>query len=140
MSAISCASLRILNEFGTQGLSNTVWAFSTLPIFDFPLMESIASAAIAKIEVFQAQELANTSWAFSAFRLLHAPLLEAISAASMAKINSGMLDSTKKASLSAHDSCTPLHLSITAWSYAAIGCSDWPLLHAIAAAARHQIT
>lgn len=135
MSAISCASLRILPQFGTQGLSNIAWAFSVLAVLDLPFMNSIASPARAKITAFQAQELSNTAWAFSSLRLKDIPLLDAISAASLTKIRDGILCSRSEANPpDDHDSCTPLHLSITAWSFATLECSDWPLLNAIAAA------
>mmetsp|Transcript_60085 Transcript_60085/g.110493 ORF Transcript_60085/g.110493 Transcript_60085/m.110493 type:complete len:117 (-) Transcript_60085:12-362(-) len=115
----------MLREFGSQGLSNTAWAFASLLVLDSPLMAALAAAAMSISAAFHAQEIMNTAWAFSALRVHDAPLFEALSSASIAKIHGDMVNlgscSIRGSScLPDHDKLTPQSLSMTAWSFAVI--------------------
>jgi len=69
-----------------QNLSNTAWAFSTLPVLDHgPLLAAMAGWAACRVSTFDSQALGNTAWAFARLACWHPPLREAISAAAIAQ-------------------------------------------------------
>jgi len=53
MAAIAAASIRSLNQFHPQDLSNTVWAFSTMALVDKHLLAAIAPVAISRLAEFR---------------------------------------------------------------------------------------
>lgn len=67
-------------------MSNIVWAFAHLQLFDMPLLAALASQSIRSISHFSTQELSNTAWSFSSLQVTHAPLLTAIAASAIPPI------------------------------------------------------
>lgn len=78
MDTLSCMSQERVQQFGSQELSNTVWAYATLSIKDHPLFDAIAQAAIAVHHTFVPQHIANTVWSFAEIFVWHNPLMNVL--------------------------------------------------------------
>ena len=55
-----------MNEFKSQNLANTAWAFAAVNQADESLFTALARAATLRVKEFNVQNLANTAWAFAA--------------------------------------------------------------------------
>ena len=53
------------DDFNTQGLSNTVWAFAKAGHLDEALFKALAGAIQRRLSDFNSQDLANAAWAFA---------------------------------------------------------------------------
>ena len=84
--AIAEETLAKIQNFNTQGLTNTAWAFATLGIKDDKLFRAISTESLEKIQNFNTQELANTAWAFATLGIKDDTLFRDISAESLKKI------------------------------------------------------
>eukprot|EP00415_Alexandrium_ostenfeldii_P001932 UN1932 len=79
MASIASESRKMISEFNSQNLSNTVWAFATLGFPHVPLRDAIASASLPRLPEADAQDLANTAWAMAVFGVGDTPLMASIS-------------------------------------------------------------
>ena len=63
--ALAKMAERRLDQFNTQDLANTAWAFATVGQQDEHLFEALARMAEQRLDEFKPQDLANTAWAFT---------------------------------------------------------------------------
>mmetsp|Transcript_81659 Transcript_81659/g.189659 ORF Transcript_81659/g.189659 Transcript_81659/m.189659 type:complete len:284 (-) Transcript_81659:72-923(-) len=112
-----------------QNLSNTAWAFSTRRVCHGPLLQAIASAAISRIPASARRRCEGACEEVAAGR------------AQRADLENDLLANVPRCYPGAEE-CgdDPQHLSISAWAFAALELQHWPLLTAIAAAARPTIS
>jgi len=158
--ALAGASLRTLETFKTQNLSNMAWAFAKLGEADEELMTAIAEAALARISGLSPTDLATIAWAFAKLGLRDDELMEAISEAALAKMHEfsatslanlawayamlGILDVPLMQAISSQAlkklaDFEPHDIAYLAWAYAQHGVPDLPFLAALAAAARRHL-
>ena len=64
-----------IDEFNSQNLANTAWAFATTGRSDPQLFVVLARASEQRIGEFSAQNLANTAWALATAGELDAELM-----------------------------------------------------------------
>jgi len=115
--------MKIINEFNPQELMNTAWAFSTLGLYNHPLLQVISAAALAKISEFNPHDLSGLAWSFSVLGYRDLPLMDAIAAAAIKTLSE----------------FKPQDLSNIAWSFANLGVCIAPLMDAISEAAMSKI-
>jgi len=76
-----------LNEFNSQDLANTVWAFATAGVEAPQLFEGIAAETGSRLKEFNSQNLANMAWAFATAGVEAPELFEAIAAEAVSRLN-----------------------------------------------------
>ena len=59
---VAC-SLRALDGFNAQNLSNTIWAYARSEFYSPNLIAAIAARTASKLHEFNCQNLSNTAWA-----------------------------------------------------------------------------
>ena len=63
--ALAAAAEWLMNDFNSQGLANTAWAFAKVRHRGERLFSTLAAAAEQRMRDFNSQDLANTAWAFA---------------------------------------------------------------------------
>ena len=73
-------SIECINTFEPQGISNLVWAYSTLKVPNPRLFQSVGDtvADMPNLDNFYPQALSNTVWAFAAANVPHRALFEKV--------------------------------------------------------------
>ena len=63
--ALATAAERRMDDFNSQELANTAWAFTTADQGDASLFAALATAATQRMGDFNSQGLANAAWALT---------------------------------------------------------------------------
>ena len=103
--AMAREALQRLDQFNSQGLVNTAWAFATVGQQDKQLFKRLARMTERRLDEFNAQNLANMAWAFATVGQQDEQLFKAL-----AKMAEQRLDQ-----FNVQD------LANTAWAFATVG-------------------
>jgi hypothetical protein len=106
MGKIAVASIRRVEDFDPQNLSNTVWAYATMNVKHSALFMKIGNSIVKlkDLKSFEPQALSNTVWAFATANIEHPGLLM--------KVGSAIVDSKDLKSFN------PQNLANTVWAFA----------------------
>jgi len=74
---LSRAARPQLDEFTSQALGNTAWAFATAGVTSPDLFEALAAEALERLDDLNPQNLANAAWAFACAGSVSRPRLAA---------------------------------------------------------------
>ena len=158
--ALAAKSLSFLNQFSTQALANTAWAYATAQHPAPALFDAIAAEAAPRMHQFDPQALTNTAWAYATAQHASPDLLNAIAAEAAPRVREfkpqaltnmawayttaqlpvpELLDAIAEEAATRVRDFDPQHLAITAWAFAKAEHAAPKLLDAIAAEAAPRV-
>mmetsp|Transcript_144858 Transcript_144858/g.464277 ORF Transcript_144858/g.464277 Transcript_144858/m.464277 type:complete len:619 (+) Transcript_144858:910-2766(+) len=119
-----------------QDLVTTSWSFAMLEMRDLPLFDAIAASSHRILLDFGPQHLALSAWALATLFVRDCPLIDAIAACAVPKIaefgSPACVGTVAYVESLGVGPCQDL--SILAWSFAALGVFNRPLLAALSSA------
>ena len=158
--ALAAKSLSFMNQFSTQALANTAWAYATAQHPAPALFDAIAAEATPRLREFDPQALTNTAWAYATAQHASPALLNAIAAEAAPRVHEfkpqaltnmvwayttaqhpapALLDAIAEEAATRVRDFDPQHLAITAWAFAKAEHAAPKLLDAIAAEAAPRV-
>lgn len=121
--ALATASAARANEFSSQELATTAWAYATANQTAPSLFQALATASEARVHEFDPQALANMAWAYATAGHAAPSLFDALAKTSAARVHE----------------FDPQALANTAWAYATAGHAAPSLFNALATASAARV-